>query len=86
MVKDSDEAAIHTYHSNLAATRYLSHEPLSVAPNRERLTKLLALARASQRQSMSRTLHPSGSSGTPGSGMTRLIPPTGKARARAFPC
>jgi ribosomal-protein-alanine N-acetyltransferase len=47
LVKDSDEAAIHSYRSNPAATRYLSHEPLSVEANRERLTELLALAEAS---------------------------------------
>jgi [ribosomal protein S5]-alanine N-acetyltransferase len=47
LVEGSDEAAIHGYRSNPATTRYLSHEPLSVAANRERLTELLALARAS---------------------------------------
>jgi ribosomal-protein-alanine N-acetyltransferase len=47
LITDSDEAAIHSYRSNPAATRYLSHEPLSVEANRERLTELLALAEAS---------------------------------------
>ena len=47
LIKDSDEAAIHSYRSNPAATRFLSHEPLSVEANRERLTELLALAEAS---------------------------------------
>ncbi|MGX1162523.1 aminoglycoside 6'-N-acetyltransferase [Arthrobacter sp. SLBN-100] len=43
----SDEAAIHSYRSDPAATRYLSHDPLTVEENRERLTELLALCRAS---------------------------------------
>jgi len=47
LVEGSDESAIHSYRSNPAATRYLSHEPLSVEANRERLTELLALAEAS---------------------------------------
>jgi ribosomal-protein-alanine N-acetyltransferase len=47
LVKGSDEAAIHTYRSNPDATRHLSHEPLSVEANRERLRELLALAEAS---------------------------------------
>src|SRR5215218_1039913 len=47
LVEGSDEAAIHSYRSNPAATRYLSHEPFSVEDNRERLTELLALAEAS---------------------------------------
>jgi RimJ/RimL family protein N-acetyltransferase len=47
LIQDSDEAAIHRYRSNPAATRYLSHEPLSPAGNRDRLTQLLALAEAS---------------------------------------
>jgi ribosomal-protein-alanine N-acetyltransferase len=47
LITDSDEAAIHSYRSNPVATRYLSHEPLSVEANRERLTELLALAEAS---------------------------------------
>jgi RimJ/RimL family protein N-acetyltransferase len=47
LVEGSDESAIHTYRSNPAATLYLSHEPLSVEANRERLTELLALAEAS---------------------------------------
>ncbi|CCQ47623.1 acetyltransferase family protein [Pseudarthrobacter siccitolerans] len=47
LVEGSDESAIHRYRSNPAATRYLSHEPLSVEANRKRLTELLALAEAS---------------------------------------
>jgi ribosomal-protein-alanine N-acetyltransferase len=47
LVEAPDEAVIHRYRSNPAATRYLSHEPLSVAANRERLKELLALANAS---------------------------------------
>ena len=47
LIKGSDEAAIHSYRSNPAATRYLSHEPLSIEANKERLTELLALAEAS---------------------------------------
>ncbi|MDQ0925030.1 ribosomal-protein-alanine N-acetyltransferase [Pseudarthrobacter sp. W1I19] len=47
LVEGSDEAAIHSYRSNPAATRYLSHEPLSVEANRERLKELLVLAEAS---------------------------------------
>ncbi|WP_285250607.1 GNAT family N-acetyltransferase [Pseudarthrobacter sp. fls2-241-R2A-168] len=47
LVEGSDEAAIHSYRSNPAATRYLSHEPLSVEANRARLKELLVLAEAS---------------------------------------
>jgi ribosomal-protein-alanine N-acetyltransferase len=47
LVEVPDETAIHSYRSDPAATRYLSHEPLSWEANRERLTELLALAEAS---------------------------------------
>lgn len=47
LVEGSDEAAIHSYRSNPAATRYLSHAPLSVEANRARLKELLVLAEAS---------------------------------------
>jgi RimJ/RimL family protein N-acetyltransferase len=47
LVECTDEAAIHGIRSNPEATRYLSHEPLTVEANRERLTGLLALAKAS---------------------------------------
>lgn len=47
LVEASDAAAIHRFRSDPSATRYLSHHPLTLAANGERLTELLALRQAS---------------------------------------
>lgn len=43
----SDAAAIHRFRGNPAATRYLSHDPLSEEANRDRLAAAVALQAAS---------------------------------------
>jgi RimJ/RimL family protein N-acetyltransferase len=50
LIDGADEDAIHRYRSNPAATQYLSHHPLTVEENRERLRQLLALGEASSGQ------------------------------------
>jgi ribosomal-protein-alanine N-acetyltransferase len=50
LVDRLDEDAIHKYRSDPAATQYLSHAPLTVGANRERLAQLLALGEASTGQ------------------------------------
>lgn len=47
LVEESDAAAIHRFRSDPSVTRYLSHGPLTVAANGERLAELLALRKAS---------------------------------------
>lgn len=47
LVEESDAAAIHRFRSDPSATRYLSHAPLTLAANGDRLAELLALRRAS---------------------------------------
>ena len=47
LIDGADEDAIHRYRSDSAATQYLSHDPLTVEANRERLTQLLDLGAAS---------------------------------------
>ncbi|WP_104043208.1 GNAT family N-acetyltransferase [Arthrobacter sp. ZGTC412] len=50
LVDGGDEEAIHKYRGDPAATQYLSHDPLDVEANRERLAQLLALGKASTGQ------------------------------------
>jgi ribosomal-protein-alanine N-acetyltransferase len=50
LVDGGDEGAIHRYRGNPAATQFLSHKPLDVEANRERLAQLVALGKASTRQ------------------------------------
>lgn len=49
-VEIRDAAAIHGFRGDPAATRYLSHGPLTVEANRERLEEVLALRTASTSQ------------------------------------
>jgi hypothetical protein len=88
LVDGGDEDAIHKFRGGAAATQFLSHGPLDVEANRERLAQLVALVKwpQSSQQFTNPTVPPSGSCKALVSGGTPASLPARTRPARASPC